>query len=165
MQKKMFDPWSRKTPHAAEQLSPGTTAVETMLFLEPGNYSSELLHHSYWNPGALEPTLRNRRSRHTQKLSHRNYRGAAAHRNSRKVCTGTQHRRNNTYNYFFKLYTILTKHEFIFVHREIRFTNSPTNSTNYLECLPLELWNLIDASLNKQSCNLQTLGLRLFGVQ
>ena len=26
-----FDPWSRKTPHAAEQLSPGTTTAEPVL--------------------------------------------------------------------------------------------------------------------------------------
>ena len=41
-----FDPWSGKIPHAAEQLSPCTTTTEPV-------------HHSYWSPGALEPTYCN----------------------------------------------------------------------------------------------------------
>ena len=48
-----FDPWSRKIPHAVEQLSPCTTTTEAQ---------------------ALEPVLQSKRSHHNEKPIHCNWR-------------------------------------------------------------------------------------------
>ena len=41
-----FNPWSRKIPHAAEQLNPGTTTTESTA---PGAATTEPMCHSYWS--------------------------------------------------------------------------------------------------------------------
>ena len=48
-----FDPWSRKIPHAAEQLSLCFTTIEPVLW-SPGATATELVCGNYGNPCALE---------------------------------------------------------------------------------------------------------------
>ena len=54
-----FDPWFRKIPHAAEQLSPWATTTEPAL-------------HNYWSPCTLEPVCRNKRNHRNEKPAHQN---------------------------------------------------------------------------------------------
>ena len=54
-----FDPWSRKIPHAAEQLSLCATTTEPAC-------------HNYRSAHALEPVLCNKRSHRSEKPVHRN---------------------------------------------------------------------------------------------
>ena len=49
-----FDPWSGKIPHAMEQLSPLSTTTEPTLQSLQAT-TTELTHHNYWSPHALEP--------------------------------------------------------------------------------------------------------------
>lgn len=53
-----FDYWSRKIPHAADQLSLRSTASA------PGR-------HSHWSPHAREPVLRKKRSHHREQPANR----------------------------------------------------------------------------------------------
>ena len=66
-----FDPWSGRIPHAAEQLSPCTTATEPVVY-SPGAVTTESTYCTYWSPHILEPVLRNKRSRRNEKLVHCN---------------------------------------------------------------------------------------------
>ena len=52
-----IDPWSRKIPHAPEQLSPWATTTEPTC-------------HKYWSLNTLEPGLHNKRSCCNEKLAH-----------------------------------------------------------------------------------------------
>ena len=67
-----FEPWSGKIPRAAEQLGPCATAAE---------------------PARLEPVLRNKRSRDTERPAHRDeeWPPLAATRESPRTETKTQH--------------------------------------------------------------------------
>ena len=73
-----FDPWSRRIPHASEQLSPCATALEPVLW-SPGESSD------YWVlvPCLLKP-VRPRAHVLQQGGSHR---GKPAHRNQREITT------------------------------------------------------------------------------
>ena len=73
-----FDPWSRKIPHAAEQLSPRATTTEPACH----NYWSPCtlgpMCRNYWarvlqllKPASLEPALCNKRSHCNEKPMHR----------------------------------------------------------------------------------------------
>ena len=44
-----FDPWSRKVPHAVEQLSPWATTTEPALY-SPRATATEPTRHNYWSP-------------------------------------------------------------------------------------------------------------------
>ena len=59
-----FDPWSRKIPHAMEQLSPGTTTTEPMRH----NYWARMLQLPKFM--RLEPMLHNKRSHRNEKAVH-----------------------------------------------------------------------------------------------
>ena len=61
-----FDPWCRKIPHAAEQLSPLATAIEPVLW-SPGGTTTEPMCPNYWSPCALETVLRNKRIHYNKK--------------------------------------------------------------------------------------------------
>ena len=67
-----FEPWSGKTPHAAEQLGPWATTTE---------------------PACLEPVLRNKRGRDSERPAHRDdeWPPLAATRESPRTETKTQH--------------------------------------------------------------------------
>ena len=67
-----FEPWSGKIPHAAEQLGPWATTAE---------------------PARLEPVLRNKRGRDSERPAHRNeeWPPLAATRESPRTETKTQH--------------------------------------------------------------------------
>ena len=67
-----FEPWSGKIPHAAEQLGPWATTTE---------------------PACLEPVLRNKRSRDSERPAHRDeeWPPLAAARESPRTETKTQH--------------------------------------------------------------------------
>ena len=68
-----FEPWSGKIPHAAEQLGPWATTTE---------------------PAHLEPVLRNKRGRDSERLAHRDeeWPPLATTRESPRTETKTQHR-------------------------------------------------------------------------
>ena len=67
-----FEPWSGKIPHAAEQLGPSATTTE---------------------PARLEPVLRNKRGRDSERPTHRDeeWPPLAATRESPRTETKTQH--------------------------------------------------------------------------
>ena len=67
-----FEPWAGKIPHAAEQLGPWATAAE---------------------PARLEPVLRNKRGRDSERPAHRNeeWPPLATTRESPRTETKTQH--------------------------------------------------------------------------
>ena len=67
-----FEPWSGKIPHAAEQLGPWATTIE---------------------PARLEPVLRNKRGRDSERPAHRDeeWPPLAATRESPRTETKTQH--------------------------------------------------------------------------
>ena len=69
MQETLFNPWSRKIPHATEQLSMWAATTESVRW-SPGTTTTEHTH-----PGAM---LHNRRSRFNEKLPHCSYRVAFA---------------------------------------------------------------------------------------
>ena len=56
--------WSRKIPHAAEQLSPCATTIEPVALVSGS--------HSYWSLCSLEPMLHNERNHHNEKPLHHN---------------------------------------------------------------------------------------------
>ena len=74
-----FDPSSRKTPHAAEQLNPCSTTTEPVPW-SSGTTTTEPTCHQHRSPCAPVPLLHTKRSQH-KKSTHRNYRGAPARRN------------------------------------------------------------------------------------
>ena len=49
-----FEPWSRKIPHAAEQLGPCTITTEPVLW-SPRATTTEPVCHNHWSPCALSP--------------------------------------------------------------------------------------------------------------
>ena len=51
-----FDPLSRRSPCAEEQLSSCTTATKPVL-QRPGAATTETLCHNYWSPSTVEPVL------------------------------------------------------------------------------------------------------------
>ena len=66
-----FNPWSRKIPHATEQLSLWDTAIKPGLqSLGPAN--TEPTCHYHWSPSPPEPVLCNKRSRHSKTPTHHN---------------------------------------------------------------------------------------------
>ena len=78
-----FNPWSKKIPHAAKQLSPCATTTEPVLSSQ-GATATEPPGGNYWSPHTPEPVVRNKRSHHHKKPTHHH---------QRKVCTAakTQH--------------------------------------------------------------------------
>ena len=66
-----FDLWSRKIPHAAEQLSPSTITTEPVL-QSSRTATTEPMCSNSWNLCALEPMLRNKRSPCNEKPVHNN---------------------------------------------------------------------------------------------
>ena len=64
-----FDPWSRKIPRAAEQLSPCSTSTEPAPE-SLGAAAAEPQCLNDWSPRALEPTLHNERSLRREKPTH-----------------------------------------------------------------------------------------------
>ena len=65
----MSDPWSRRIPCAAEQLSPRTTSLEPVL-QSPGAPAMESMCRNSWSQGALEPVL-HKKSHRNEKPAHR----------------------------------------------------------------------------------------------
>ena len=65
-----FDPWSRKIPHAMEQLSQITATFEPVL-QSSGAATTEATCGNYWSPHALERVLHSKRS-HCRKSVYRN---------------------------------------------------------------------------------------------
>ena len=59
----MFDPWSRKIPHAVEQLSPCATTTEPVLWSQQATTTEA---------ACLEPVLRSKRSHCNEKPMHCN---------------------------------------------------------------------------------------------
>ena len=57
----MFNPGSRKIPHATEQLSPRATTTEPVL-QSPGAAATQPTCHAYGSPSTLEPVLHSKRS-------------------------------------------------------------------------------------------------------
>ena len=64
-----FNPWSRKIPHAAEQLTSCAITTESV-FHSRGATSSVTTCHSYWSPQDQEPVLSTKRSHHNEKPVH-----------------------------------------------------------------------------------------------
>ena len=62
-----FDSWSRKIPHAKEQLSPCPTAIEPVLSL--GTTTTAPVHCNYGGPNTLGPMSHSERS-HNEKPKH-----------------------------------------------------------------------------------------------
>ena len=63
-----FDPWSRKIPHAAKQLSQYATTLEPVL-QNQGATTAEPTCHNYRSTHTLQP-VRNKRSHHNKKPTH-----------------------------------------------------------------------------------------------
>ena len=66
-----FDPWSRKSPHVSEQLSPCASTIELVLW-SLGAITTELTCLSYWKLCTLELVLCSKRSHHNEKPLHHN---------------------------------------------------------------------------------------------
>ena len=64
-----FNPWSRKIPHAAEQLSQCTTTTERVLQSPRATNTEPMC--QLLKPTHLEPVLHNKRSHHNEKPMHR----------------------------------------------------------------------------------------------
>ena len=70
-----FDPWSRRIPHAMEQLSLCITAIESVL-QSSGTTTTKPMCCSYWSPCTLEPVLCHKKSHCKEMPVHYNYRVA-----------------------------------------------------------------------------------------
>ena len=66
-----FNLWSRKIPHAMEQLGPCATTIELVIY-SPRAATTEPTCYNSWSPRDLDPMLCNKKSQHNEKPAHCN---------------------------------------------------------------------------------------------